>query len=199
MSRNLLILCACMSAAMGVGDEPADRLPRPDYHRQSSDPSWLVDVAHFHWHLGPSVVAGARMGMAALRAVEARGYFDVEVTCEGPLARPPQACFLDGVQVATGATLGKRTLHWVQAERIVVRVKNLENGKTAELRPTSRISKMARRPNCGPRRRLWICLPPSSPSRRSSQGRTPTPTGSIPSWRRSRERSRRRRLRTSSR
>ena len=46
--------------------------------------------------------------MIGLRAVEAKGYFDVEVTCEGPLAKPPQSCFLDGVQVATGATLGKR-------------------------------------------------------------------------------------------
>jgi formylmethanofuran dehydrogenase subunit E len=73
--------------------------------------------------------------MAGLRAVEARGYFDVEVTCEGPLAKPPQSCFLDGLQMGTGATLGKRTLHWVQAERIVVRVRNTRTSKTAELRP----------------------------------------------------------------
>ena len=74
--------------------------------------------------------------MAGLRAVEARGYFDVEVSCKGPLAQPPQACFLDGLQVATGATLGKRTLHWIQADRIAVRFKNIETGKTAVLRPT---------------------------------------------------------------
>lgn len=74
--------------------------------------------------------------MIGLRTVEAKGYFDVEVTCEGPLAKPPQACFLDGVQVATGATMGKRTLNWVQADRIVVRIKNTRTGKTAELRPT---------------------------------------------------------------
>ena len=52
------------------------------------------------------------------------------------MARPPQACFLDGVQVATGATLGKRTLQWVQADQILVRVKNSQTGKTVELRPT---------------------------------------------------------------
>jgi formylmethanofuran dehydrogenase subunit E len=74
------------------------------------------------------------MGMIGLRAVDAKGFFDVEVTCEGPFARPPQACFLDGVQVATGATLGKRTINWVQADRIVVRIKNTRTGKTAELR-----------------------------------------------------------------
>ena len=74
--------------------------------------------------------------MAGLRAVGARGYFDVEGTCEGPFAQPPQACFLDGLQVATGATLGKRTLHWVQADRIAVRLKNTKTGKTTVLRPT---------------------------------------------------------------
>jgi formylmethanofuran dehydrogenase subunit E len=76
------------------------------------------------------------MGMIGLRAVEAKGYFDVEVTCEGPLAKPPQACFLDGVQVATGATLGKRALQWVQADRLTVRIKNTRTGKIAVLHPT---------------------------------------------------------------
>ncbi len=32
--------------------------------------------------------------------------------------------------------MGKRTLNWVQAERIIVRVKNTRTGKTAEIRPT---------------------------------------------------------------
>lgn len=74
--------------------------------------------------------------MIGLRAVEAKGYFDVEVTCEGPFAKPPQACFLDGLQVATGATMGKRTLNWVQADGILVRIKNTRTGKVAVVRPT---------------------------------------------------------------
>ncbi len=123
-------------AAVVVAAEPVDQLPQPDYQRQPSDPPWLANVVQFHGHLGPAVVAGARMGMIGLRAVEAKGYFDVAVTCEGPLAKPPQACFLDGVQVATGATLGKRTLQWVQADQILVRVKNTRTGKIADVRPT---------------------------------------------------------------
>ena len=74
--------------------------------------------------------------MIGLRAVEAKGYFDVEVTCEGPLAKPPQSCFLDGVQVTTGATLGKRNLQWVQADRLTMRIKNTQTGKIVVLRPT---------------------------------------------------------------
>ncbi len=113
-----------------------DHLPAPDYHRQTSDPAWLAEVVQLHGHLGPSVVAGARMGMIGLHAVGAKGYFDVTVTCEGPLAQPPQSCFLDGIQAATGATMGKRTLTWVQADQIVVRIRNTRTGETAELRPT---------------------------------------------------------------
>jgi formylmethanofuran dehydrogenase subunit E len=114
-----------------------DRLPQPQYQRQSSaGPAWLATVVQFHGHLGPAVVAGARMGMIGLRAVEAKGYFDVHVTCEGPLAKPPQSCFLDGIQVATGATLGKRNLQWVQADQLTVRVKNIRTGKAVVLHPT---------------------------------------------------------------
>jgi hypothetical protein len=54
-----------------------DRLPTPDYHWQPSDPAWLAQVVQLHGHLGPSVVAGARMGMIGLHAVGAKGYFDV--------------------------------------------------------------------------------------------------------------------------
>jgi hypothetical protein len=113
------------------------RLPHPDYHRQPSDSEWLVQVVQFHGHLGPAVVAGARMGVAGLRAVEAKGYFDVEVTCEGPLAKPPQACFLDGVQVATGATLGKRTLQWVQADQIAANAGGRPGGNDRRFLPSS--------------------------------------------------------------
>ena len=112
-------------------------LPTPHFHQQPGDPPWLVQTVQLHGHLGPSVVAGARFGMAGLRAVGARGFFDVEVTCEGPFAKPPQSCFLDGLQVGTGATLGKRSLNWVPADKILVRVKNTSTGKTAELRPTT--------------------------------------------------------------
>ena len=81
-------------------------------------------------------MAGVRIGAAGLRAAGADGYFDVDVNVEGPLALPPQACFLDGLQVATGATLGKRNLKWVEAPRLAVRVKNVHTGKTVVVRPT---------------------------------------------------------------
>jgi formylmethanofuran dehydrogenase subunit E len=128
-------------------------LPQPHFHPKTSDPPWLEHVVRLHGHLGPSVVVGARLGMAGLKAVDAKGYFDVEVTCEGPFAKPPESCFLDGVQVATGATLGKRNLRAVEAKDIVLRIRNTRTGKTAELRPSQKLlellASLARRTDSG--------------------------------------------------
>ena len=128
----LLAFTACCCAG-----EPAVELPKPKFKLEPSDPAWLGPAIQLHGHLGPWLVAGLRIGAAGLRAVEADGYFDVEVTAEGPLALPPQACFLDGLQVATGATLGKRNLKWVEAPRLAVRVKNVRTGKTVVVRATA--------------------------------------------------------------
>ncbi|HUT90617.1 MAG TPA: formylmethanofuran dehydrogenase subunit E family protein [Thermoguttaceae bacterium] len=117
------------------------RLPQPHYERLGSDPEWLAYAAQFHGHLGPWATAGTRLGMAGLREVDAKGYFDVEVICEGPFLKPPKSCFLDGIQVATGATWGKRNLHCgrTPTDEIVVRVRNVRTGAQAEARPTAKL------------------------------------------------------------
>ena len=116
-------------------------LPKPKFALDPSDPAWLGPAVQLHGHLGPWLVAGLRMGASGLRAVGADGYFDVDVTAEGPLAQPPQACFLDGLQVATGATLGKRNLKWVEALRLSVRVKNVRTGRMVVVRPSAAMMK----------------------------------------------------------
>ena len=40
------------------------------------------------------------------------------------------------MQVATGATLGKQNLQWVQADRLTLRIENTRTGKIAVLHPT---------------------------------------------------------------
>jgi formylmethanofuran dehydrogenase subunit E len=134
-----LITAACLAQATPCA------LPQPHFHAQASDPPWLETVARFHGHLGPSVVTGARLGMAGLRAVAAKGYFDVDVTCAGPFARPPESCFLDGVQVATGATSGKQNLHSTNAEQTVLRIRNTRTGKTVEVRPTKKLVELLKK------------------------------------------------------
>jgi len=136
MTRTLTTLLLLAWINYCTAGEPMCRLPTPHYQPHSSDPPWLANAVQFHGHLGPWAVAGLRAGMAARQAVQAEGYFDLDVTVEGPLVKPPRSCFLDGVQVSTGATLGKRNLAWVEADRIVVRVTNTRTGKVAEVRPT---------------------------------------------------------------
>lgn len=144
MKRSLLMIPLFGIATCCMVEEPMCRLPKPDYHQHPADPPWLTYAVRFHGHLGPWATAGLRAGMTGRDAVEARGYFDVEVTAEGPFLQPPQSCFLDGLQVATGATLGKRNLHWLKAEAIVVRVENTRTGKLAEIRPTAKLARLLR-------------------------------------------------------
>ncbi len=144
MFRFLLATFLAATAAYGAAAEPAARLPKPKYHPEASDPAWLPQAVQFHGHLGPWAAAGLRVGMAGLRAVDAKGYFDVEVVAEGPFVKPPVSCFLDGLQVSTGATWGKRNIDWVKrdGDGFAVRIKNTRTDKTAEIRPTPALMKL---------------------------------------------------------
>jgi formylmethanofuran dehydrogenase subunit E len=138
------MLIAVCGLALASPEEPMHRLPQPHYERLDSDPDWLAYAAQFHGHLGPWATAGTRLGMAGLREIGAEGHFDVEVICEGPFLRPPKSCFLDGLQVATGATLGKRNLYCgrTPTDEIVVRLRNTRTGALAEVRPTPKLVEM---------------------------------------------------------
>ncbi|MBN2577836.1 MAG: formylmethanofuran dehydrogenase subunit E family protein [Pirellulales bacterium] len=136
----LLTISSWTSAAMAAN--AGQFLPQPHYHRQPGDPEWLAQAVQFHGHLGPWAVAGVRAGMTGRKAVGAKGYFDVRVEAEGPFVRPPQSCFLDGLQVGAGATLGKRNLTWKRSKNIVIRVKNTQTGATAEIRPREKLLKI---------------------------------------------------------
>ena len=77
--------------------------------------------------------------MAGAQAVDAKNHFDVEVICVGPFKRPPQSCFLDGMQLGSGATLGKRTIEVVEAKQLVVKIRNSRTKKAVEVRPTRKL------------------------------------------------------------
>jgi len=140
----LRLLMSCTLAAMtvvGFGEHPMN-LPTPHYERKPNDPAWLAYSTQFHGHLGPWATAGLRVGMAGRRAVAADGYFDIDVTVSGPFAKPPKSCFLDGLQVATGATWGKRNIRWNTQEKIVVQIKNTRSGELVEIRPTAKLMEL---------------------------------------------------------
>ncbi|MCL2711318.1 MAG: formylmethanofuran dehydrogenase subunit E family protein [Planctomycetaceae bacterium] len=154
MKRTLLFLSPCILlviAIIAVGCSPTQTpplslplvdvaeiigFPKPNYNAEQDDPEWLTKATHFHGHLGPAIIFGCRVGAAALDALGAKGYFDVEITAQGPFAEPPKSCVLDGLQLSTGATLGKRNLHVVVQDEYVITVKNRRTGVSVEIRPT---------------------------------------------------------------
>lgn len=122
---------------------PNVQFPKPHYDHQENDPHWVQKAADFHGHLGPAVIIGARLGAAGLAAVQSQGYFGIEVTCTGPFAAPPKSCMVDGVQLSTGATLGKRNLTIIDSAEYTLKIVNLKNGKSAIIRPKPEILQLA--------------------------------------------------------
>jgi formylmethanofuran dehydrogenase subunit E len=65
----------------------------------------LALVERFHGHLGPYVVLGYRSGRLARDRLGVTAFkLEAEVFTE---PRPPMSCFLDGVQLGSGCTMGK--------------------------------------------------------------------------------------------
>ena len=66
-------------------------------------------AVQFHGHSGPYLALGVAIGLAGLRHLGSTGYSGIEVECYCG-SEPPVSCFLDGIQVATGSTIGKGNL-----------------------------------------------------------------------------------------
>ena len=72
----------------------------------------LHRLRQFHGHLGPYAVLGYRLGQWILQRLGCTKYFGAAVTVCGP-GSTPFTCMLDGLQMATGYTLGKGNLKLV--------------------------------------------------------------------------------------
>jgi formylmethanofuran dehydrogenase subunit E len=94
----------------------------------------LDRLKEFHGHLGPYVVIGWRMGRKAMTELGVAKHFGVDchVVCAD---EPPESCLIDGVQLATGCTMGKRNIAHEVGGPIVVRVTAKEKGVRVVLRP----------------------------------------------------------------
>lgn len=66
-------------------------------------------LRQFHGHIGPYAVLGYRLGCWLLERLGCGKYFGAHITVTGP-GVTPYTCLLDGLQLSTGHTLGKRNL-----------------------------------------------------------------------------------------
>ncbi len=76
-------------------------------HLETVEPSAFIKA--FHGHLGPYLVLGYRMGKMALSELDSPGHFGLSVVVHSVL-EPPKSCLIDGIQLGSGCTLGKRNI-----------------------------------------------------------------------------------------
>lgn len=69
----------------------------------------LARAVDFHGHLGPFLILGIRMGVIARSMLKAQNHNDLTAVVFVS-HNPPASCTIDGVQVASGCTLGKGTI-----------------------------------------------------------------------------------------
>ncbi len=94
--------------------------------------SLLKQSSARHDHLCPRQVLGIRIGLAGLAAIG----------LEAPMPHKAamvfiesDGCFADGVEVATGATVGHRTLRVVDFGKVGAVFANIKNGQTVRVAP----------------------------------------------------------------
>ena len=87
-------------------------------------------VSKFHGHLGPWAALGLKMGRHALQILGHKGYFGLTTTVE-ITPEPPSSCLVDGLQLSTGCSYGKRNIEIVPSDSVRVRIK--EEGKPVAL------------------------------------------------------------------
>ena len=75
---------------------------------------FLSQAAKFHGHLGPYMVLGLKAGLFANQVLE-KDPMQTDAIIE-TLPEPPESCFVDGVQFATGCTMGKRNISLKEGE-----------------------------------------------------------------------------------
>jgi len=62
-------------------------------------------LGKFHGHVGPYIILGYRMGVVANRMLGEGGFAKKAHVFTG--TKPPISCLIDGIQLASGCTLGK--------------------------------------------------------------------------------------------
>jgi formylmethanofuran dehydrogenase subunit E len=122
--RLVVIVTAFLAVATGLGQSQDLSLP-------TSATTILHQVADIHGEAGPFAVAGYRIGECALKELRLqRGSFSLEVIHKTPF-KVQWSCVADGVQAATGVSVGKLNL-WLEQAPIRNMQTIVRNRKTGQ-------------------------------------------------------------------
>ena len=72
------------------------------------------------------------VGKYGLNKIKAKKYFGLKIDVDIP-NRKPISCFVDGLQLSSGCTLGKGNIRITPSKKIRVRFHNLKNKKSVSL------------------------------------------------------------------
>jgi formylmethanofuran dehydrogenase subunit E len=93
----------------------------------------LDAAAAFHGHLGPNLIIGMKMGNHAIAELQPESCFKLQTEVHCP-ARPPVSCVIDGIQLSTGCTMGKKSIdHIVSDGPVKVIVTNTATGNSVAM------------------------------------------------------------------
>ena len=84
----------------------------------------LREAVEFHGHLGPFLILGLKAGFIGVSYL-GKDYFKVKAVV-ATLLNPPRSCFIDGIQFASGCTVGKGNIEIKKSEGVSVEFTNGE-------------------------------------------------------------------------
>lgn len=101
-----------------------------------NDIETLIPIAsHLHGHLGPFLILGLKAGLAAIEELGREPLqMKAIITTKGS---PPTSCFIDGVQLSTGCTLGKMNIEARRGEGLSALF--ILNGKALKIKVKDKI------------------------------------------------------------
>ena len=95
----------------------------------------LIEYARkLHGHVGPFLVIGLKMGVAAKKALNVSNSECALLRAEVALPlHPPFSCLLDGIQVSTTCTIGNQRLKIKNSKTIQAAFTNQKDAKTVKI------------------------------------------------------------------
>nr|AGF93073.1 formylmethanofuran dehydrogenase subunit E region [uncultured organism] len=93
----------------------------------------LKKLANFHGHLGPYIIVGYKMGILANEKL-GKNPFDKKATAKTG-RETPLSCIIDGIQFASGCTLGKGNVSIEQEKKPEATFHNQNKKLETKLKP----------------------------------------------------------------
>lgn len=78
----------------------------------------LKEAEKFHGHLGSFLVLGLKAGLYA-NEILGKNIFEMHA-CVETEPTPPRSCFMDGIQITTGCTMGKHNIELRDGDSLIV-------------------------------------------------------------------------------